>query len=107
MPRLEEPTGLPPPALVSREFLYLSRHLTKRLRGAGGNCDPELLLSASRNRRGKDRWATMWLTLAYIAFALIMAICILFIARAFDEGTSNISEEVAVGAPNPRRTSTA
>jgi hypothetical protein len=28
----------------------------------------------------------MWPTLAYIAFALIMALCILFIARAFDLG---------------------
>ena len=38
-------------------------------------------------RRGKNRQAAMWLTLAYIAFAVIMALCILLIARAFDEGT--------------------
>jgi hypothetical protein len=29
----------------------------------------------------------MWITLAYIAFAVVMALCILFIARAFDEGS--------------------
>ena len=38
-------------------------------------------------RRGKNRQTAMWLALAYIAFAVVMALCILFIARAFDEGS--------------------